>query len=155
MVVYICSCMSYLQHFASCDFYYLKQSVLVYSCQEIISEILSFRWTFPNWGLEIVQRSLWHTLIHFVLFRNRAQMGWGDWRVARGRRWEKKKIIRLFSHNKAKRREDKKFSYQCWDKAQCLQIVASLDAWFSLPLPECVCVFYVFICVEQSDGGSV
>lgn len=92
--VYICSCMSYLQHFASCDFYYLKQSVLVYSCQEII---LSFRWTFPNWGLEIVQRSLWHTLIHFVLFQNRAQMGWGDWRVARGKRWEEKNNPLVFS----------------------------------------------------------
>lgn len=95
--VYICSGTSYLKHFASCEFYYFKQSVLIYWCQDIISGILSFRWTFPIWALEIVQRSLRHTLIHFVLFFNRAQMGWGDWRVARGRRWEREKNLLVFS----------------------------------------------------------
>lgn len=91
--VYICSGISYHKHFASCEFCYFKQSVLIY----IISEILSFRWTFPIWGLEIVQRSLRHTLIHFVLFFNRAQMGWGGWWVARGRRWEREKNLPVFS----------------------------------------------------------
>lgn len=40
--VFICCCMSYLQHFVSCDFYYFKQSVLVFM-SNILSEILPFR----------------------------------------------------------------------------------------------------------------
>lgn len=70
-------------------------------------------------------------MAHTDTFCSFSKQGADGVRGLKGSKGEKvrgKKIIRLFSHNKAKGREDNKFSYQCGDKAQCLLIVASLDA---------------------------